>query len=188
MKKHICPWYVGYLLANPLRRLFQNPKNILRPFIKEGMTILEVGPGMGFFSLPLAKFVGETGRVVCVDLQEKMIKSLRRRADKAGLLTRIETRLSTETSLQIDDLREKVDFALAFAVVHEVSDPKKLFTQIFNSLKREGMLLVSEPTGHVTKGEFDTMLSIAQSAGLKILDTLNIACSHSVTLSKISDF
>lgn len=71
MKKHICPWYVGYLLANPLRRLFQNPKNILRPFIKEGMTILEVGPGMGFFSLPLAKFVGETGRVVCVDLQEK---------------------------------------------------------------------------------------------------------------------
>jgi len=55
-----------------MRRLFQDPETILSPYIKSGMKVLEVGPGMGFFSLPMARLIGETGRIYCVDLQEKM--------------------------------------------------------------------------------------------------------------------
>jgi ubiquinone/menaquinone biosynthesis C-methylase UbiE len=128
MDNHVCPWYIGYLLASPLRRLFLKPEKILSPYVHSGMTVLEVGPGMGFFSLPLAKLVGEAGQIICVDIQEKMLKNLRKRADNAGLLWRIETRLCADTSLQIDDLKDKIDFVLAFAVVHEVLDTKKLFT------------------------------------------------------------
>jgi tRNA G46 methylase TrmB len=86
MDKHVCPWYLGYLLASPLRRLFLNPEKILSTYVKEGMAVLEVGPGMGFFTLRLAKLVGETGQIICVDVQEKMLKNLRKRVDNAGLL------------------------------------------------------------------------------------------------------
>lgn len=184
MENHVCPWYVGYLLASPLRRLFQHPEKILYPYVKAGMIVLEIGPGMGFFSLPLAKLVGESGQVVCVELQEKMLNSLRKRADKAGLLWRIETRLCTQDSLKIEDLTGKIDFALAFAVVHETPDPKKLFMEIFDSLNKGGMLLVSEPAGHVTKEEFKVTLALAVAAGFIQIDTPTVKRSHAVLLKK----
>jgi protein-L-isoaspartate O-methyltransferase len=65
---HVCPWWVGYLLVSPLRRFFQDPGEVLGPHVREGMTVLEIGPGMGYFSLPLARLVGKEGRVLCVDV------------------------------------------------------------------------------------------------------------------------
>lgn len=47
MAKHVCPWWLGYLLASPLRRLLQDPAAIITPFVRDGMTVLEPGPGMG---------------------------------------------------------------------------------------------------------------------------------------------
>ncbi len=155
MEKHICPWYLGYILASPLRQLYQNPEKLLSPYLKQGMKVLEVGPGMGFFSLPMARIVGESGRIFCIDLQEKMLQNLRRRTMKANLLGRIEMRLCIGSSLQIDDLACSIDFVLAFAVVHEVPDREILFKEIYNSLKKNGLLLISEPKGHVTKEEFE---------------------------------
>jgi hypothetical protein len=52
----VCPWWLGYLLVNPLRRLIQPPLALLRPYVKEGMTVLEPGPG-------------PAGRVVAIELQ-----------------------------------------------------------------------------------------------------------------------
>ena len=139
---------------------------------------------MGFFSLPLARLVGETGRVICVDLQEKMIASLNRRARRAGLLNRIDARLCTEESLQINDLNGKIDFVLAFAVVHEVPDPVQLLSEMFNALEQGGTLLLSEPRGHVTMDEFNSTKSIAESAGFNIVGLPEIRRSHSVLLEK----
>jgi len=83
MALRVCPWWIGYLLASPLRRrLGQDPVKILSPYVREGMTVLEPGPGMGFFTIPLARLVGPSGRVIAVDLQPKMIESLKRRAAK----------------------------------------------------------------------------------------------------------
>jgi hypothetical protein len=47
MPHSVCPWWLGYLLASPLRRLQYEPANILAPYVREGMTVLEYGPGMG---------------------------------------------------------------------------------------------------------------------------------------------
>ena len=185
MEKHICPWYLGYVLANPLRRLYQNPEKILSPYLKQGMKILEVGPGMGFFSLTMARIVGASGRIFCIDLQEKMLQSLRRRTMKANLLGRMEMRLCSESSLQIADLAGSIDFALAFAVIHEVPDQKLLLKEIYSSLKKDGLLLISEPKGHVTKEEFEKTCVFAQSNGMKIIDSPNIRGSHSAVLRKV---
>ena len=122
MAEHVCPWWIGYLLLNPLRRLAQNPQKMLAPYIEPGSIALDVGCAMGFFSLDMARMVGADGKVVCVDLQPKMIKALVRRATKAGLIDRIDPRVCDRSGLGLEDLGGTVDFALAFALVHEVPD------------------------------------------------------------------
>jgi len=80
----ICPWWVGYFLASPLRRLAVDPGHLLAPFVHAGMTVLEPGPGLGFFTLEMARRVGPAGRIIAVDVEPRMIKGLQRRARKAG--------------------------------------------------------------------------------------------------------
>src|ERR1700751_1710102 len=100
MPEHVCPWWVGYFLLSPVRRWSQNPDQMLAPYVTPGMLVLGPGPGMGFFTLPLARRVG-SGHVIAVDVQARMLKALRRRAEKAGLEQRIETRLAAPESLGI---------------------------------------------------------------------------------------
>jgi hypothetical protein len=44
MSHGVCPWWLGYLLASPVRRLLQDPTRIVAPHVREGMTVLEPGP------------------------------------------------------------------------------------------------------------------------------------------------
>jgi 2-polyprenyl-3-methyl-5-hydroxy-6-metoxy-1,4-benzoquinol methylase len=172
LHNRVCPWWLGYLLVSPLRRFLYNPEEILRPYIKEGMNVLDVGCGMGFFSLPIARMIGETGRVVCVDLQERMIKGLIKRAKKAGLADRIDARTCRQNSLEVNDISGKIDFALAFALVHEVPDKESLFSEIYDTLKQDGKLLIVEPKGHVSKKDFGKTISIAEGVGLEALSSI----------------
>jgi ubiquinone/menaquinone biosynthesis C-methylase UbiE len=184
MAKHVCPVWVGYLLASPLRKLLQNPRTILGPYVSEGMIVLDIGCAMGFFSLPLAEMVGPGGRVICVDVQARMIESLARRARKAGLLDRIESRVCRAGSLGAGDLGDQIDFALASAVVHEVPDPAGLFTETYRVMKPGGRFLVLEPPGHVSKKEFETTVLTAEQAGFNVIDHPRIAHSRAVLLDK----
>lgn len=187
MSNRVCPWWLGYLLASPVRHLFLDPEAIVRPYVTEGMSVLDIGCGMGFFSLPLAKLVGETGKVVCVDLQEKMIKGLMRRAKKAGLSDRIDARICSQNSLGVSDIINKIDFALAFALVHEVPDKKRLFCEVYTTMKQGGKFLLAEPKGHVSKLDFEKTVSIAQSAGFEVLHDLEIRRSRAVLLRPRQD-
>jgi len=168
--KHVCPWWIGYFLASPLRRLLVDPARILGPYVHAGATALDVGPGMGFYTLPLARLVGEGGRVVAVDLQERMLASLARRARRAGLAGRIETRLCRTDSLSIDDLEGKVDFALVMYMAHEVPDKHGLFAQLSRALAPGGVILLAEPRGHVSEKAYAGTLDIARASGLEPSD------------------
>ena len=165
MANRVCPHWVGYLLINPLRNLFENPNKILGPFVQEGMTVLEPGCGMGYFTLPLARMVGPKGRIVAVDIQSKMLSALRRRAQKAGLLSRIELRHVRDDGLGVKDISGKVDFAVALHVVHEVPDPSSFFTEVWQALKQGSKLLVVEPKGHVSQDQFAASVAAAENVG-----------------------
>ncbi len=160
----------------------QDPDEIVKPYLEEGMSVLDIGCGMGFFSLPFAKLVGEKGRVVCIDLQEKMIKGLVARAKKAGLTDRIDARVCSQSSLGVSDVAGKIDFALAFALVHEVPDKERLFTEIYNAMKQTGKLLMAEPRGHVSNPDFERTVSLAQSRGFEVIGDREIRRSHAVLL------
>ncbi len=170
MADRVCPVWVGYLLLNPLRRLLENPKKILGPYLEPGMTVLEPGCGMGYFTLPLARMVGPRGRVVAVDLQPRMIRAVERRAAKAGLAGVVETRLVENGTLGVEDLEGRVDFAAAIHLIHEVPDQGLFFEEISRVLKPGGRLLAIEPKGHVKPKDFQNTLEAAQKAGLG-LDT-----------------
>jgi len=164
----VCPWWLGPLLANPLRKWVQDPRAILAPLVSEGMTVLEPGPGMGFFTLEIARLVGPRGRVVAVDVQPRMLEGLRRRAERAGLLDRIDLRLAPGASLGVADLAGRVDFALAFAMVHELPDPAAFFAEGALALAAKGRMLLAEPRGHVSAGAFAATLDAASKAGLGV--------------------
>ena len=72
---HVCPWWGGDFLDNRLRRLIHDPEMIVGPYVKPGMTVMDVGCGMRLFSIPMARMVGDEGRVIAVDLRQKMLGS-----------------------------------------------------------------------------------------------------------------
>ncbi|MGA9667915.1 MAG: methyltransferase domain-containing protein [Terracidiphilus sp.] len=184
MAEHVCPWWMGYLLASPIRRWMASPEELIAPYVREGMTVLEPGPGMGFFTMPMAKVVGAAGRVVAVDIQQKMLDELCRRAAKKGLSERIEARLASAGSLGIDDLKSAADFVLAFAVVHEMPSAGRFFTEAAAALKRGGLMLLAEPAGHVNAATFERELEEARVAGLEPVTWPEIRRSFAAVLRK----
>ena len=184
MAHSVCPWWIGYFLASPLRKLRQNPKTILQGHVKKGMVVLEPGPGMGFFTLELARLAGSSGKVIAVDLQKKMLQALTRKAARAGLNARIETRLVGTKGLGINDLKGKVDFVLAFAMVHEVPNPQLFFRETSTCLKAKGRVLFGEPSGHVSEAQFADSLKMAEREGLVVVKELDITGSRTALLEK----
>jgi ubiquinone/menaquinone biosynthesis C-methylase UbiE len=161
-----------------------DPEEILGPYVMVGMKVLDFGCGMGFFSLPAAVMAGETGKVVCVDLQEKMIKGLLKRANKASLSDRIDARVCRPNSLVLDDIAGKIDFALAFALIHEVPDKERLLSEISATMKQTGLLLIAEPKGHVSKEGFDKTVSTARLTGFEVINDVSIRKSYAILLGK----
>ena len=185
MADHVCPPWVGRLLLNPLRKLVENPKKILGPFVDEGMVVLEPGCAMGFFTLPLARMVGPEGKVVAVDIQSEMLTTLERRARKKGLFDRIEIRAADSNGLGLDDLAESVDFCSVLHVAHEVPDQPRFFSDIANSLKTGARLLIIEPRGHVSEEDFEESLSAAEAAGLRRIESPDVQGSCKALLERV---
>jgi ubiquinone/menaquinone biosynthesis C-methylase UbiE len=176
---------MGYFLISPLRSWFGgNPERQMAPYVKPGMTVLEPGPGMGFFTLPMARLVGSSGRVIAIDIQSKMLDKLRSRTARAGLSSRIETRLAQSDSLGASDLAGVVDFVLAFAMVHELPSAERFFLESAVALKPGGRLLLAEPSGHVTAERFAQELRLAEAAGLNVVNRPILPRSHGALLEK----
>jgi ubiquinone/menaquinone biosynthesis C-methylase UbiE len=188
MAGRVCPPWVGYLLLNPLRRFFENPEKILSPFVHSGMTVLEPGCGMGYFTLPLARLVGSSGKVIAVDIQEKMLTALSRRALKAGLTERIELRLAGARGLPVEDLDAGVDVVVAIHVVHEMPDAEAFFKSILRILRADGKLLMIEPRGHVKADRFEKFMTSAVGSGFAVDSDHSDIGRRKALLTKASEF
>ncbi|MBN2217451.1 MAG: class I SAM-dependent methyltransferase [Pirellulales bacterium] len=179
---HVCPWWSVPLTINPpFRRLLHDPEKIVGPYVESGMTVLDVGCGAGWFSIPMARMVGETGKVIAVDLQPQMLAMLRRRAERAGMASRIQTHGCEWNRLGIE---VEADFALIFAMLHEVPDQDRMLDEVHRLLKHDGRLLLAEPPLHVSKKRFANEVAIAKRAGFRIVEEPRLRWSHAVLLAK----
>jgi 2-polyprenyl-3-methyl-5-hydroxy-6-metoxy-1,4-benzoquinol methylase len=181
LQKMVCPWWLCYTFDNPIRRLLHNPEVILCPYVHSGSTVIDIGAGMGYFSIPLARLVGPAGHVTAIDVQAKMLAALAGRARKHGLSERIKTYLAQTDSL---GNHSKVDFIIAFWMVHEVPDQRVFFSEIFGLLKPKGLFLMAEPVFHVPEKRFMQTVQTAEGAGFIVKETPRIRVSRSVVFTR----
>ena len=184
MNCHVCPYWIGYFLINPFRKYVHDPRKILGEYIKPGMQVIDYGCAMGYFSLPMAEMVGESGKVYCFDIQDKMLDKLSRRAKKAGVHNIINPVLINHQTSVFDEMKGTADFVLLFAVVHEVPDKEMLFANLHTMVKKKGLLLFAEPAGHVSLKEFKKSVSLADDMGFDPLYPLKIKRSHAMLMEK----
>jgi ubiquinone/menaquinone biosynthesis C-methylase UbiE len=180
----ICPAEFAGTLDNPLRRIIHNPGKILASFITKGMTVIDLGCGPGYFTIDLARLVGEGGKVIAADLQQEMLDRVIRKIKGTDLESRI---LIHKCQDDKTGLSEKADFVLAFWMIHEVPDRQRLFGELKSILKSGGRILIIEPKIHVTGKSFRKMILLLESAGFAIIERPKICLSRSVLLSFHSD-
>jgi len=179
--EHVCPWWLAYTFDNPLRRLLHDPREMLGGLVHDGMTAADIGCGMGYFSIAMAKMVGGTGRVISVDLQQEMLDIMYKRAKRAGMADRINRVRASEDAIGLD---QPVDFVLLFWMVHEVKDISRFFGQVSSVLRAGGKVLYAEPKMHVPEKRFQEILGMAREAGFAISDAPRVRISRSALLMK----
>jgi ubiquinone/menaquinone biosynthesis C-methylase UbiE len=179
---HVCPWWSAWFtIDNPVRRLLHDPEKIVGPYVRPGMTVLDVGCGRGWFTIPLARMVGSQGRVIAVDIQQQMLDVLQRRAEKAALADRIEIHKCRQDQLGV---AAGLDFALAFAMVHEAPDQHRLLGEIYACLKPGGRLLVAEPRMHVPGRAFGRSVATAEELGFRVAQEPRVRWCRAVLLER----
>jgi len=169
------------MLDNGLRRLFQNPDRILRPYLKPGMAAIDLGCGTGYFTLAMARLAGPGGRVTAVDLQQEMLDAVREKGWREGLADRIRLHRCREDML---DLADQADFVLAFYMVHEVPDPVRFFREVRALLAPGGKFLLVEPFFHVSREDFGQTLDRAGTAGLAVRERPPMLMSRAAVLAR----
>jgi len=177
----ICPVEKADSLDTRFRRWLQNPRRILKPYIKEGMTVLDLGCGPGFFSSELARMVGKSGKVIAADLQEGMLQKLKEKINGSVLESRI---ILHKCDADKIGLSENIDFVLAFYVVHEIPDQQKLFNELNGILKPNGKLLIVEPPFHVSKKGFSDTIKKATASGFTDVERPKVLFNKAVVLKK----
>ncbi|MFZ2497506.1 MAG: class I SAM-dependent methyltransferase [Methanosarcina sp.] len=178
----ICPYQRAWTLDNWLRRLLQNPYKIVGEYIKEGQVVMDLGCGPGFFSLEMAKLVGEKGKVISVDIQDEMLQIIKNKSEHEGLSSRIILHKAQPEKLGISEM---VDFALAFYMVHEVPDKKSFLSEVASHLKPDGRFLIVEPKFHVSKSNFSSTLELARSVGLEQISEPKFSFNRAVLLKPL---
>jgi len=179
MTEPLCPVWLSFTLTNIFRRMAQDPVRILRPFLREGDTALDIGCGPGFFTVPMARMVGDRGLVVAVDIQQAMLDRTRRRAERAGVAGRVRLHLAAADGLGLD---VKADFALAVWMAHEVDRLERFFGEILAALEPGGRLLLVEPRVHVPERRYAEIVAAAVSAGFEPHETEAVRLSRATLL------
>jgi ubiquinone/menaquinone biosynthesis C-methylase UbiE len=131
-------------MESRFRYKFFNPMNILRGTENlPGLTVLEVGCGTGFFTLPAARLIGEQGRLVAMDVLSDSVELVSKKAQAASLKNvRVVKGDALDTGLDA----ESFDTVLLFGVIPAPMLPlTRLLTEMHRVLKAEGSLAVWPP-------------------------------------------
>ncbi len=112
--------------------------------LQPGDVAADIGAGTGYFTLPMARQVGETGRVLAVDIQPEMLAIIERRMLVEDVFN-IEMILATETDPRLP--AGAVDMVLMVDAYHEFSHPREVMEKVVASLSPRGRVILVEYRG-----------------------------------------
>ena len=179
--KDLCTVKHAWALDNIIRKLLQNPKRILKNYIKEGMTILDFGCGPGVFSITMAEMVGENGKVIAADLQQEMLDILADKISGKVIENRIVLHKCEDNKI---DIKEKVDFIIALYVIHETPYEESILKELYSVLKKEGLLYIAEPSFHVSEKKFQETIENALNIGFRVVEKPKVMFTRAVVFRK----
>lgn len=182
-KVFVAKWYHLLMYPDWFRRLHQRPRKFLAEIVKPGMTVADIGCGLGFYTTEMARMVGEKGRVIAVDFQPEMLDLTERKVKKAAVSERVEVVRCAQDDLIFSN---HVDFALSMWVAHEVPDRGRFFRQIRGILKPNGRFLLAEPNFHVGKELYKAICDDAEKAGLKKISEPRVGGSRAALFAALS--
>ncbi len=110
--------------------------------VREGDVVADIGAGSGYFAWQFAKRVGDTGKVLAVDIQPEMLAILEEQMEKRGVANRVEGVLGSITDPNLP--RNSVDLAIMVDVYHELSHPYEMTIKMVDGLKPGGLLVFVE--------------------------------------------
>ncbi len=178
-----CPVWLRWMveLDNPFTKTNRASFIIEHLGLQSGMTVLDAGCGPGRLTLPVARRVGNTGNVVAMDIQEGMLSRTRERARIEGL-TNIEF---LNAGLGQDKLgKNRFDRALLVTVLGEIPDRAKALKEIFEALKPEGILSITEVVFDPHFQRRRTVARLAEEAGFTVTETLGSGIAFTMNLRK----
>jgi ubiquinone/menaquinone biosynthesis C-methylase UbiE len=117
-------------------------RSVLRP--EAGERLLEIGPGVGYYTLDMAEWIGPDGIVEIFDLQQEFLDHVIKRSAERNLANVVPTQ-GDATALPYED--DSVDAVVLTAVLGEIPDPVAALREIRRVLKPEGRLVVGELFG-----------------------------------------
>jgi ubiquinone/menaquinone biosynthesis C-methylase UbiE len=144
-QRNVFPSSQAGVLLNPLRqRLMPVTKTLERFGLEPGQTILELGPGPGYYSVEASRMIGPAGRLLCLDLQRGMLDILSSRLRDAGANN---AELVVADATRIPLAGTSVDRAFLVTVLGEVPDQDGALGELRRVLKPGGLLGFAESLG-----------------------------------------
>ncbi len=140
--KFPAPSFITVILDSRLRKAIQPPEQVIGWMdIRKGMTVLELGPGAGTFTVVAARHAGPDGRVYAIDIQPEMIAKVQARVDAMGL-SNVTARVASAYELPMPDA--SVDRLYLVTVLAEIPDKPRALAEFRRVLKPGGLLAVGE--------------------------------------------
>ncbi len=180
-KSKVCGVEHAGTLDFKLRKFLQDPQKIVKPYVKEGMTVLDLGCGPGFFTVEMAKLVGSAGKVVAADLQDGMLDIVKKKIKNTAIQNTVEFHKCQKEKVNLEN---EFDFILLFYMLHEVPSQTAFLKEVHSLLKPDGRILIVEPKFHVSKKEFKQSKKIFRDTEFEIVKEPKVFFSRTALLKK----
>jgi len=176
------PAFAARFIDTPIRRRFQQPKMVVDWIdIREGMWVLEVGPGPGTFTIEAAKRVGERGKFFAIDIQQDIISRLDARLQSERLMT-VTTRVTSADNLPFPD--RTFDRVFMVAVLGEIPDKHKAISEFKRVLKDDGLLAIGELLPDPDYPRQKTVIKWCNDANLELVNKHGNILHYLLTFKK----
>jgi len=163
------PACMAGIIDNRFRRRIQPVEETVRRHgVEPGMTVLEVGPGNGTYTLAAARRVGPQAKVVALDIQPKILERLRRRAREEGI-ENIDAILADVHDLPFDD--ESFDAIYLIFVIGEMPEAEAAMKEFHRVLSPSGTIAFSEILVDPDYSRRRTLIRMATGAGFRLKRT-----------------